>query len=257
MTMSTVRVSEAGRGRPGANRPRPYGPRVRWLVVALTSVGIAVYFPGQYYLASLKTAAANGTGLASTYAGDPPIIRAVFYAHITFAGLALFLGPLQFIRAIRARTIGVHRWIGRTFVFSVAVGSVAAFTMSFVSSAALLGFFGFGSLAVLWGFATYRGYTAVRHGDIASHQAWMIRSFALTYAAVMLRLWLIVFLIGLHAFAHGRFTDDQIFDYAYAPVPFLCWLPNIVVAEMLIRRRNLPGLRFATPTGATPAEQAL
>ena len=75
----------------------------------------------------------------------------------------------------------------------------------------------------------------------------MIRAFALTYAAVMLRLWLLVFLAGLNIFAKNHLTSDQMFNYAYAPVPFLCWLPNIVVAEILIRRRDLPGLRFTTP----------
>jgi len=58
-----------------------------------------------------------------------------------------------------------------------------AFVMSFVSSVAFDGFFGFGSLAVLWASTTYRGYRAARNRDFASHQAWMIRSFALTFAA--------------------------------------------------------------------------
>ena len=36
-------------------------PRTLWLVVLLSSLGIAVYFPGQYYLAGLQSAAADGT----------------------------------------------------------------------------------------------------------------------------------------------------------------------------------------------------
>lgn len=233
---------------PSPQPPVAHAPRTLWVLVVLTCLGIAVYFPGQYYLSSLSTAATNGTGLARTYAADPLAIRVAFYAHITFAGIALLLGPLQFIRAIRARAPHVHRFIGRTYLFSVAVGSVAAFVMSFVSSVALLGFFGFGTLAVLWAFTANRGYTAIRRGDIPSHRAWMIRSFALTYAGVTLRLWLILFLVGLNILAKNRFTADEIFSYAYAPLPFLSWVPNIVVAEILVRRRNLPGLRFITPT---------
>jgi len=194
----------------------------------------------------LQTAAEAGRGLATTYADDPGFVQAAFYSHITFAGLSLLIGPFQFSKRIRARSLTVHRWIGRTYVTSVAIGSVAAFIMSFVSSVALLGFFGIGSLALLWGWTTYRGYRAVRVGDIASHQAWMIRSFALIYAAVMLRVWLILFLVILGVFAKNTLTSNQISDYAYAPVPFLCWLPNLVVAELIIRRRNLPGLRFSS-----------
>ncbi|MEU4195507.1 hypothetical protein AB0E69_26640 [Kribbella sp. NPDC026611] len=53
---------------------------------------------------------------------------------------------------------------------------------------------------------------------------------------------------------------DQLMNNAYAAVPFLCWLPNIVVAELMIRRRNLPGLRFSpSPTSrriTQPATEA-
>ena len=222
----------------------PTRRRIGWLAVLLTSVGIAVYFPGQYLIAGLQAAARSDTALARTYAYDPWFIRVAFYVHITTAGVALLIGPLQFVRTLRRTAPSVHRWIGRTYVVAVAFGAAAAFVMSFVSSVALLGLFGFGSLAVLWFWTTYRGYRAVRARDIAQHQAWMIRSFALTYAAVTLRLWLILFLVLLTTFARGHLSAAEISDYAYAPVPFLCWLPNIVVAELLIHRRNLPGLRF-------------
>jgi len=70
-------------------------------------------------------------------------------------------------------------------------------------------------------------------GDVAAHRRWMIRTFALTYAGVTLRLWLIV-LIPL-------FGGD--FLQAYLLTPFLSWVPNLVVAELLLRR--LPSTVFA------------
>lgn len=238
--------NHAARLRTG-RRPTPAARRSRWTIVLLSSIAIAVFFPLQYYGSSLESAAQNGTGLAGTYAPQPAWIHAVFYAHITSSGLALLIGPLQFAKGIRRRAMNVHRWIGRTYVASVAVGSVAALIMSTVSSVAFLGFFGFGTLAVLWAFMTYRGYRSARAGRIAEHQAWMIRSFALTYAAVTLRVWLIIFIVLQNLFAGGTLTGAQISINAYAPVPFLCWLPNIVVAEWFIFRRNLPGLRFTNP----------
>jgi uncharacterized membrane protein len=219
-----------------------------WVAVLLTALAVAVYFPGQY-VGGLQAAADAGRGaLTSTYLHDSPAIRAAFYTHISTAGLALLVGPLQFSAALRRRAPQVHRWIGRTYVVGVGLGSVAAFIMSFVSSVALLGFFGYGTLALLWGWTTYRGYRSVRSGRIPEHRAWMIRSFALTYAAVTLRAWLILFIIALNVFAGDHLSAAQIYTMAYAPVPFLCWLPNIVFAELLIRRRGLPGLRFTTPS---------
>ncbi len=241
--------------KPAGKQPAKVNRKGWWLVIALTSVAIAVYFSSQYFTASLKSAAAAGSGLAGTYANDSLFIRGVFYVHITFAGIALLIGPLQFSKRLRSRAINVHRWVGRTYISSVAIGSVAAFIMSLVSSVALLGFFGFGSLAVLWAWTTRQGYRAARTGEIASHQAWMIRSFALTYAAVTLRVWFILFLVALSILAKNVLTAEQIAAYAYAPVPFLCWLPNIVVAELIIRRRNLPGLRFTTSRPSEPANR--
>lgn len=72
-------------------------------------------------------------------------------------------------------------------------------------------------------------------------------SFALTHAAVTLRAWLILFIIGLNVFAE-HLSAAQIYTNAHAPIPFVCWLPHIVFAELLIRRRGLPGLRFGTAT---------
>jgi uncharacterized membrane protein len=64
----------------------------------------------------------------------------------------------------------VHRLIGRVHVVAVLVGGAAAFVMSFFSSVALLGFFGFGSLAVLWVVVTLKAYRAIRRREVASHQ---------------------------------------------------------------------------------------
>ncbi|MFH8384348.1 DUF2306 domain-containing protein [Kitasatospora sp. NPDC018058] len=222
--------------------------------MTVLSLAITGYFVGQYATGSLQSLGARHVGLANNYANRALPVQIAFYTHIVFAGLALSVGPFQFVRAIRRRRPGLHRWIGRTYLVSIAFGSVAAFVMSFVSEAGLVGLFGFGSLAVLWAWTSYRGYRAIRQRDLASHRAWMIRSFALTFAAPTLRLWLGL-LIGVQAVAGSHATGQQMFDNAYAAVPFLCWLPNIVVAELMIRRRNLPGLRLSPldQAGANPA----
>lgn len=219
---------------PGVHRR---GHTLPWLAVLLSSLVVAVYAPGQYLFDSLTSLAQSETGLATTYADRPAAIQAVFYVHIVFAGLALLIGGLQFSGTLRRRSVRLHRWIGRTYVGSVLIGGAAALVMSFFSSVALLGLFGFGTLAVLWIWTTYRGYRSARDGDLAAHQAWMIRSYALTYAAPTLRLWLLLLLAGQLLF--GVDPDVAVVN-AYAPVPFLCWLPNIVIAEYLVYRRGLP-----------------
>ncbi len=212
---------------------------VPWLVILLTSIAVAVYFPSQYMTDTLASLAASDTGLARTYAHTPAAVQAAFYAHVVTAGAALLVGGFQFSRTLRRKRRGLHRWIGRIYCLSVLVAAASGLVMAFFSSAAFTGFFGFGSLALLWTWTTYRGYRAAREQNFAEHQAWMIRSFALTYAAPTLRLWLLLLVLVQTPF--GVDTEVAVAN-AYAPVPFLCWLPNIIIAEVVIRRRGLPSL---------------
>ncbi len=65
---------------------------------------------------------------------------------------------------------------------------------------------------------------AAAGGEIAVNYA---PPFAMTYAAVTLRLWLIALIPLL-----GNFPS------AHALVPFLSWVPNLIVVEPLLRRRQ-------------------
>jgi len=116
----------------------------------------------------------------------------------------------------------------------------------------MVGFFGFAALDVLWAYTALRGYRAIRGGDLAGHQAWMIRNYAFTYAAPILRIWLGVLIVVQLPFAEVGADFDALFTNAYQVVPFRCWLPNVVVAEWLIRRRGLPSYRLS----AGPARPA-
>lgn len=229
--------------------PSPLPVRTRrrwagWTAVLLTSLAIVAYSVTPYLTSSLQALTDEGFGLASAYVDQPAAVRAAFSVHVVAGGLALLLGPWQFWADLRRRLPRVHRWTGRTYLTAVGVGGVSALVMAPFNSAGFVGFFGFGTLAVLWFWTGWRGYRAIRSGDVRSHQAWMIRSFALTFAAVTLRAWTGLLLGVQLPFVDGDAEVDAAFANAYAAVPFLCWLPNLVVAELLVRRRGLPTLRL-------------
>jgi uncharacterized membrane protein len=221
---------------------RPVGT-FSWVWIALSSLAIAAYSVSQYATGTLTALAGDGVGLAPGYAGQPLFVQVAFYLHIGFAGVALVLGPFQFARRLRRRFPRVHRIMGRSYLVSVAIGGTAALVMAPFNTAGFVGFFGFGSLAVLWLITGWKAYRSIRAGDVEAHQAWMIRNFSLTYAAVTLRLWIGV-LIAVQLSTFGGSFDD-VWANVYAAVPFLAWIPNIVIAELMVRRRGLPGLRWA------------
>jgi uncharacterized membrane protein len=146
--------------------------------------------------------------------------------HIAGGIGALLAGPWQFSDRLRARALNLHRWLGRFYLLEVGLGATAGFAMAVVSSEGLLTHFGFGILAVLWFYTGLQGYRMVRRGNLRAHREWMIRNFALTFAAVTLRVELPFMLALLH----------WPFRPAYIIVSWLCWVPNLLVAEWMVRQ---------------------
>ena len=221
--------------------------RIPWLVMAMSSFVVAAVFGGQY-LRGLRAIAESSPEFgiaASTFDGRAWPIEGGLYIHIIGASLALAIGPWQFSQRLRRWRPGLHRWVGRAYLASIALGVAGGVVTSIWSSRGISGFFGYATLTVLWAWTSWRGYRAVRQGDIRSHQAWMIRSFALTFAAVTLRVELLT-MIGLQALFVTDFDFAHAFDQAYGPLPYISWIPNLVIAEWLIHRRGLPGLTYAS-----------
>ena len=243
-----TRLIEPVRTAPSDTRRSRTAGRVGWSFVLLSAIAVVAFSAAPYFTASLRELAGDGVGLAPTYAGTPVFVQAVFYAHIVGGATALVLGALQFWRGLRERAPRVHRWSGRLYLAGVAVGGVAGLIIAPSSPAGYVGFFGFGTLAVLWLITGWRAYRAIRRGDVPSHQAWMIRNYALTYAGVTLRLWLPLLMMSPMLLAQPV-DMGAAFENAYAAVPFLCWLPNLVVAEWLVRRRGLPSYRLPVTRG--------
>lgn len=247
MTVVT-RLIDPLRTPPVAKATGRVGSRIGWTFVLLAALGIVAFSVVPYFTGSLRDLAGDEVGLAPTYALAPPFVQGAFYVHIAGGTVALVGGALQFWRGLRERMPRVHRWVGRTYLLGVAVGGVAGLIIAPSSPAGYVGLFGFGALGVLWLITGWRAYRAIRRRDVPSHQAWMIRNYALTYAAVTLRLWLPVLLL-CPLLLGQPWEFDTAFENAYSAVPFLCWLPNLVVAEWLIRRRGLPSYRLSPARG--------
>ncbi|MEV7010016.1 DUF2306 domain-containing protein [Streptosporangium sp. NPDC051022] len=226
MVMIDERVRRASRRR-GA---------VGWWWIALSAVAIAVLAPLPYLTDSLRGLAEGHDQIAANYVPRPSWAQVAFYVHIGCGGLALLLSPAQFAARLRARAPRVHRVCGRVAMGCMVLAGSAGLVLAPMNLAGAVGTAGFGTLGALWiGFAV-AAYRAIRRGDVASHRRWAVRAFALTYAAVMLRLWLVL-LVPLHEVVAGL-DEDAAFDRAYLIVPFLCWVPNLLVAEVMLRRRR-------------------
>lgn len=152
--------------------------------------------------------------------------RLMVYLHIFASSIALLIGPLQFTKKLRISRPRLHRALGKVYLsVGVLLGGVAGLLMAGLAYGGLGSNLGFGILAVLWLYTGARAYWAIRQGDVVTHQRWMIRNFSLTLAAVTLRIYLPLSLV----FAWP-------FDIAYPIISWLCWLPNLLIAEWLYNR---------------------
>ncbi len=156
--------------------------------------------------------------------------------HVVAAIGYAVLGAFQFSAGIRRRHPGWHRRAGRVLVV---LGLVVAFSALWLTV-----FFprkeGTGDL--LWGFrllfgsglatCLILGVAAVRRGDIARHRAWMTRAYAVALGAGTQ-----AFTVGFGeaAFGTGVVRHDLMMGAG--------WVINLAVAEWLIRRPSVQGVR--------------
>ena len=159
-----------------------------------------------------------------------------FFAHVIFAPVALALVPFQLWQGLRNRRPIVHRVLGRLYGLAILISGASGLWLAATTMAGPVAAFGFGLLAVLWLGTTGRGISLAIRGDRVAHRRWMIRSIALTLAAVTLRIQIPM----------GMMLDIP-FDTAYPAIAWLCWVPNLIVAEMIVRwpRRPMVRLRAA------------
>jgi uncharacterized membrane protein len=188
--------------------------RLAGAAALLLSVGVAVFS----YRFLPRIGPISPDILANLYA------RPWLTLHVAGAATALLLGAFQFLPAVRRRRT-LHRWIGRLYASGCIVGGCAGFALAFGTTAGPVAALGFGLLAPIWIYCTAQGWLTARARRFDEHRRWMIRSFALTFAAVTLRLYLP---IGVMA----GLTFHQI----YVATAWISWIPNLAMAELYLRR---------------------
>lgn len=154
------------------------------------------------------------------------LIRFFVYSHLIGGGLALLFGAIQLFSRQGSRW---HRQLGKGYCLAVLVGGIGGGYLSFFSDVGPATGVGFFTLAILWLYSTYLAYVYARSHQIDLHRRWIIRSFAMTAAAISLRLELI------------PLTFFFSFETSYVIVAWGSWIGNLILAEIYLfsTSRNL------------------
>ena len=159
--------------------------------------------------------------------------------HIISSAIYALLGAFQFVSRLWTRGIKWHRWVGRLLVpCGLFVGLSGLWMTLFYprpeGASDLLFFFRlfFGSGMIL---SITLGFISIRRRDVAQHQAWMTRAYAIGMGAAT------QVLTGMV----GALILGEVNEFENALLVGTAWVINLAIAELSIRRSPIKQTRTA------------
>ncbi|MBF4470694.1 DUF2306 domain-containing protein [Flavobacterium sp. HJJ] len=153
----------------------------------------------------------------------------IFYIHVCSSIFTLLAGFTQFNPNILKQFPSVHKWIGKLYVFvTLVLASPSGFFIGIFANGGFYSKISFVILSILWFYFTLKGFILIKRNNIKCHKAFMMRSFALTFSAVTLRLWKVI-IVSLF---HPAPMD------VYQIIAWLGWVPNLLFIEYCIFKQK-------------------
>ena len=152
----------------------------------------------------------------------------IFYIHVYSAIFVLFAGFTQFNSKIQSGYKRVHRVLG--YFYAAVVLLLAAPSGIFIgcfANGGIISKVSFVLLGILWFYFTIKAIILILKRDVINHKKYMWRSFALTCSAITLRLWKVILVYLFHPAPMD----------VYQIIAWLGWIPNLLLAEWLIKRQ--------------------
>jgi uncharacterized membrane protein len=147
--------------------------------------------------------------------------------HISGGLLALVIGPFQFSKTFRNKNISLHRWMGRTYLMAILIGTVCSTYLAW-TSAIRVNFswaLGLQGLAFAWITTASMAFISVMRMRIQQHKEWMIRSYVVTFAFVSFR-WLNELPVSIHLM--------EKFEERGPTIIWLSWTIPLLITEIVL-----------------------
>lgn len=152
-----------------------------------------------------------------------------YYSHVLAAGLILVLGLFQLRTTISLRWRKLHRFLGKSYAYGILFfAAPGGLVMSFFINRGAWVLASFILQSICWFVFTALAVRAVKRGNFEEHGRWMWRSYALTFAAVTLRLYVFLF----------TSSYDMSAPEAYGIIAWLSWTINLVAVEIYLSLRS-------------------
>lgn len=169
--------------------------------------------------------AINFLGTKSDAVLDRTYFMVAFYIHITSSVLAIAGGIFQFFPAILRGYPKAHIFIGKIYIASILLlAAPSGLVLAAFANGGLPSKVGFALQCLVWWATTYAAWQAIMQRNWEKHAIMMIRSYAVTLAAMSLR-------TESYALVYLFATKPM---ETYLTVTWLSWVGNFFIAELLI-----------------------
>lgn len=149
-----------------------------------------------------------------------------YYSHVLVSALILLVGTFQIFTNLSLRIRTLHRVLGRCYAFGIIFfAAPGGLVMSFFIERGPVVLASFVTQTLAWVVTTALAVNFIRKGNRAEHRVWMIRSYAITLAAVTLRLYTFIF----------SWSFDLSQPEAYEYIAWASWIVNLVIAEIFLK----------------------
>ena len=205
-----------------------------WVPAGLILLSVIPLTFGAIRLSQLMSGAEITPDNARFFESPSPVV-----IHIISSAIYALLGAFQFVSRLWTRGIKWHRWVGRLLVpCGLFVGLSGLWMTLFYPRpegvSDLLFFFRlfFGSGMIL---SITLGFISIRRRDVAQHQAWMTRAYAIGMGAAT------QVLTGMV----GALILGEVNEFENALLMGTAWVINLAIAELSIRRSPIKQTRTA------------
>lgn len=153
------------------------------------------------------------------------IWRPTFYIHVISGMLVILVGPFQFLKSFRTKFLNWHKLGGKIYAYSILLlAAPTGLIMAFYAEGGLWSTVAFSIMSILCFVTTLMAVIKIKQRKIEEHKMWMMRSYALSFAAVTLRLLVPLFSLFI--------LDNE--DLITVSTAWLSWMLNLLVAEGMI-----------------------
>jgi hypothetical protein len=149
--------------------------------------------------------------------------------HMVSGAAALLIGPLQFWLGLTRSHMMLHRILGIAYVMSVGISTPAAFYLAYKNDFGWVYGMGLSGLGVAWILTTGLAVAAICNNMVEQHWEWMIRSYVVTFAFVVMRL-----TAEILATANIGNTAEQL-----TAASWLCWSVPLLINEAILQGRKI------------------